>query len=76
MAQLKTILVTGANGQLGSEFKVLAPGFADYKFIFVSREQLAIDDVEAVAHFFSTQQHIFFLHSTLIYVLIAPPIRL
>ena len=55
MAQLKTILVTGANGQLGSEFKVLAPGFADYKFIFVSREQLAIDDVEAVAHFFSTQ---------------------
>jgi dTDP-4-dehydrorhamnose reductase len=48
----KTILVIGANGQLGSELRVLASSFPQYNFIFVSREELAIDDAKAVKTFF------------------------
>jgi dTDP-4-dehydrorhamnose reductase len=45
------ILVTGSNGQLGSEFKMLAPVFPDHKFIFTDVAELDITsepDVEAL----------------------------
>lgn len=48
MVMKQKIIVTGANGQLGSELKVLSPSFPQYEFIFVSREQLPIDDEKAV----------------------------
>jgi dTDP-4-dehydrorhamnose reductase len=48
MAAVKNILVTGAGGQLGKEFAVLAPSFTDYKILFVTKEQLPIDDFDAV----------------------------
>lgn len=47
-----TILVTGANGQLGQELQILAPGFADYKFLFTTKDELdIIHPVETAAYF-------------------------
>lgn len=48
-----TILVTGANGQLGKELQVLAPGFSDYRFLFVTKEDLNIGDTDATKKYFS-----------------------
>jgi dTDP-4-dehydrorhamnose reductase len=48
----KTILVTGANGQLGSELKAIAEHYDEYNFIFVTREELPIDNYELVETFF------------------------
>lgn len=42
------ILVTGSNGQLGSELKELAPAFPPYKFVFFSRSELAVENAEEV----------------------------
>jgi dTDP-4-dehydrorhamnose reductase len=48
-----TILVTGSNGQLGSELKELAPLYPQYKFCFFSRAELAIDNAEEVERAFA-----------------------
>ena len=48
-----TILVTGANGQMGNELRVLAPNFPDYRFLFVAKEDLNIADTEATEKYFS-----------------------
>jgi dTDP-4-dehydrorhamnose reductase len=48
-----TILVTGANGQMGNEFQVLAPNFPDYQFLFVAKEELSIADASALEEYFS-----------------------
>ncbi len=49
----KTILVTGANGQLGREFQQLKNNFPEYKFLFVVKEELSIADEHAVNSFFT-----------------------
>ena len=54
---LQTILVTGANGQLGNELRVIAPEYAGFKFLFVTKEELAIENNEAVSNYF-TVHHI------------------
>lgn len=51
--KLLTILVTGANGQLGKELKVLDPKFPYCQFFFVSKEELNIADKTAVEKFFA-----------------------
>lgn len=43
MPNLK-LLITGANGQLGNEFRTQAAEFPAYEFIFLSREELSIAD--------------------------------
>jgi dTDP-4-dehydrorhamnose reductase len=48
-----TILVTGANGQLGNELQMLAPQFPGYDFLFVTRDELSIADNDAIAKYFS-----------------------
>ena len=48
-----TILVTGSNGQLGSELKALAPLYPQYKFCFFSRAELAIEDAEELRRAFA-----------------------
>jgi len=53
VADKKTILITGANGQLGSEMQVIAAAYPHYNFLFVTKEALAIDDEAAVRYYFS-----------------------
>jgi dTDP-4-dehydrorhamnose reductase len=52
----KTILVTGSNGQLGSEMQVIAAAYPAYQFLFVSRQELPIDDEAAVKEYFATHE--------------------
>ncbi|MFM6925533.1 MAG: dTDP-4-dehydrorhamnose reductase [Ferruginibacter sp.] len=50
-----TILVTGANGQLGKELQVLAQDYPSYHFLFVTKEELNIADVGAIEKYFAAQ---------------------
>jgi dTDP-4-dehydrorhamnose reductase len=47
-----TILVTGSNGQLGSELKELASVYSPFQFVFLNREQLSIADKSSVEKIF------------------------
>ena len=42
------ILITGANGQLGSEIRLLAPDYSNYTFIFTDVDELDITNRQAV----------------------------
>lgn len=53
---MKKILVTGANGQLGSEVRELATGYPAYEFIFTDYQELSIVDESAVNTFFDAVQ--------------------
>jgi dTDP-4-dehydrorhamnose reductase len=50
---IKNILVTGANGQLGNEVQVIAASYPHYDFLFVTKDQLPIEDIAAVQHYFT-----------------------
>ena len=47
-----TILVTGAKGQVGQEFKLLSTQHPGYYFIFIDLDELDITDQKAVGIFF------------------------
>lgn len=51
----KTILITGANGQLGNEMQAIAASSSNYNFLFTDKEELAIDDLNALQEFFKIQ---------------------
>ena len=51
---MKKILITGANGQLGKEFRELAVKFPDSEFLFLSREDLPIHHFELVRNVFNS----------------------
>ena len=53
MAEKKTILVTGANGQLGNEMRVASASYTSYNFLFVTKDDLPIDDMDAVKKYFA-----------------------
>lgn len=42
---MKKILVTGSNGQLGSELKVLSDSYLQFEWVFADRNQIALDDL-------------------------------
>ncbi|MDB0004174.1 dTDP-4-dehydrorhamnose reductase, partial [Flavobacteriaceae bacterium] len=48
---MNNILVTGGNGQLGSELKEIAPNYQDYNFLFTDVKDLDITNHSAVAAF-------------------------
>ncbi len=48
MPAVKTILVTGANGQLGNELRDLAPLHREYVFTFLDRLGLLLTDNESI----------------------------
>lgn len=56
MAAKQKILITGANGQLGREFRELSASFPAVEFIFLSREELTIDDPASVEKIFGLHQ--------------------
>jgi len=43
---MKKILVTGANGQLGSELNVLSMNYPNYQWIFADRTKVTLDNLE------------------------------
>lgn len=45
-------MITGADGQLGRTLRKLAPGYKEYEFIFLSREDLPIENAGAVSDYF------------------------
>ena len=56
MTNKKNILVTGANGQLGMELRAMALLYAQYNFIFSTKEDLPIEDTDTVKQYFTQQQ--------------------
>jgi len=56
---MKKILVTGANGQLGSEIKALAQHYPKFDFIFTDIEDFPLDQSEVIiSNFKRIQPHI------------------
>jgi dTDP-4-dehydrorhamnose reductase len=49
---LPRILVTGAGGQLGSEFRSIASKHPQYEFLFVTRTELSVADKASVDEYF------------------------
>jgi dTDP-4-dehydrorhamnose reductase len=43
---MERILVTGANGQLGSELAVLSSNYPQYEWVFADRTKITLDDLE------------------------------
>lgn len=52
MRPIKNILVTGAAGQLGSEFHALKEHFPQYNFLFAGKQDLSIQDDASVRQYF------------------------
>lgn len=52
----KHILVTGAGGQLGSELRDIARDLPGYSFLFVTRDELPIDDADSLSMFFKENE--------------------
>lgn len=53
MNNKKNILVTGANGQLGMEFRTLVDQYPTYNFLFTSKDELPVNDKAAAEKYFS-----------------------
>jgi dTDP-4-dehydrorhamnose reductase len=51
-----TILVTGSNGQLGSEIRQLSAKYPLYNFLFTTKDDLPIENTHALKTFFDKQQ--------------------
>lgn len=52
----ETILITGANGQVGNEFRDIASRDSQYKFLFADHQSLSITDKEAIESYFEKTQ--------------------
>lgn len=49
---MKTILITGADGQLGNEFKKISDKDKRFKFLFTDVNELDISDIDALKNYF------------------------
>lgn len=56
------VLVTGANGQLGKELQQLEGKWPDFRFLFLSREDLPIHHYELVRNFFKASKPSFLIN--------------
>ncbi len=52
---MNNILVTGAQGQLGSEIKALAHLYDEFNFFFTDKDDLDITDIDAIKTFVQTK---------------------
>jgi dTDP-4-dehydrorhamnose reductase len=52
MSETKSILVTGAHGQLGRSVELISSQYQHYQFSFVSRDELDLSDAENITHYF------------------------
>jgi dTDP-4-dehydrorhamnose reductase len=62
MAAAIKIIVSGSNGQLGSELKELASRFPNADFIFLGRNELSITDKDALQAIFQRHQPHYFIN--------------
>lgn len=53
---MKKILITGSNGQVGSEFRFLAATFPQFQFLFTNSQDLDITNQQSVNDYFSTNK--------------------
>jgi len=58
----KKILVTGANGQLGMEIQQLAKTYPLFEFIFTTREEMPLDNPEAIHNLIAKHQPQYFIN--------------
>jgi dTDP-4-dehydrorhamnose reductase len=56
MPKIKTILVTGGDGQLGQSLKSLGEKFPQYQFSFIDRTELDLSNAQAIVNFFKHNQ--------------------
>jgi dTDP-4-dehydrorhamnose reductase len=56
MAEKQKILITGSNGQLGSELKELSPVYSAYEFIFLTRNELPLNEIEIIKQTIASHQ--------------------
>ncbi len=56
------VLVTGCNGQLGSEIKILSSKYKKYNFVFIDIEELDLTDTNAVNIFFAKNKFDFIIN--------------
>lgn len=59
---MMNILITGANGQLGSEFKHLSTNYPKYHFFFTDSENLDICNEEQIEEFISSHKISFIIN--------------
>jgi dTDP-4-dehydrorhamnose reductase len=62
MSSAVKIVVSGSNGQLGSELQELASQYKDLQFIFLSRADLSITDSAALNNIFSIHKPSYFIN--------------
>ncbi len=62
MDYVPSILVTGANGQLGSELKKLSTAYAQYLFTFLNRDEFPLDDAERIKNYLKSNQFDFLIN--------------
>lgn len=53
---IKTILVTGSNGQLGQSFKKIATNYNNYDITFATRAELDLSDNNSIKNYFQHKQ--------------------
>lgn len=53
---MKTILITGSNGQLGNEIRVASAAYPDFDFLFTDVAELDISDSELVNEFLASRK--------------------
>jgi dTDP-4-dehydrorhamnose reductase len=58
----KSILVTGSNGQLGSELQVIASQYPHFAFTFSDRNTLNLSSEDAIKAYFSDRTFDFIIH--------------
>jgi dTDP-4-dehydrorhamnose reductase len=55
----KKIVVTGAGGQLGQELRIASVNYSQFEFIFLTKEDLSVNDSTRVTNFFLKVQPAF-----------------
>lgn len=53
---MKKIIVTGANGQLGSEIRLLAKHYSNFDFDFVDRDDFSLEENNSIIAYFEKSQ--------------------
>ena len=56
------VLVTGSNGQLGSEIRDLVSDYPEFEFVFLDRQDLSLEDLSNLEKLFDQHQPSFFIN--------------